>query len=281
MKLPYVLRHPKKWLELDQKLEKIRFRFTLLRKKPYFGSHMAAGQTNPARAIAMEKFLKFVIAQHRQKNSGARFNMIEVGSWAGNSVQVWGKVLKNSSLKSWNLYCVDPWQYYPDYFQKDDGVTYDSMKKALTNDAIYDLFMHNVKCFGLGEQLVPVRDSSTTFLPLLADNSFDIAYIDGNHAYDYFSADLANAMRLVKNGGYICGDDLEYQVPDIDVEYAEAHKNMDCIRCPKANTHYHPGIALSVWEKFGRKIPTSSGFWVVQKVGSEFQSVDVDTLTVA
>ena len=54
------------------------------------------------------------------------------------------------------------------------------------------------------------RGASSSVLPLLKDDSFDLIYIDGDHKYENSKNDIAQAKRLVKKTfGIICGDDLE------------------------------------------------------------------------
>lgn len=38
---------------------------------------------------------------------------------------------------------------------------------------------------------------------------FDIIYIDGDHSYDGVTNDLKESLRIIKNGGIICGHDYE------------------------------------------------------------------------
>jgi len=57
--------------------------------------------------------------------------------------------------------------------------------------------------------LVLLRGRSPEALKGLADACLDVIYIDGCHSYEGVSADLEEALRLVRPGGYICGHDLE------------------------------------------------------------------------
>lgn len=44
-------------------------------------------------------------------------------------------------------------------------------------------------------------------LETFPDDSLDFIYIDADHSYDGVRADLAQAWRLVRSGGFICGHD--------------------------------------------------------------------------
>jgi predicted O-methyltransferase YrrM len=58
------------------------------------------------------------------------------------------------------------------------------------------------------------RGLSLDMLGRLPDRSLDWIYIDAGHDYDNVVADLAGALRVVKPGGIIAGDDyLRYDTP--------------------------------------------------------------------
>ncbi len=52
-----------------------------------------------------------------------------------------------------------------------------------------------------------VRDTSTRAFDQLPDAHLDWVYIDGNHLYEFVKSDLEHALRCVKPGGLITGDD--------------------------------------------------------------------------
>lgn len=54
-----------------------------------------------------------------------------------------------------------------------------------------------------------LRGYSYELLPLLANGSVDVIYIDGDHSYQGVKNDLAIARQLVRKGGLICGHDYE------------------------------------------------------------------------
>ena len=55
---------------------------------------------------------------------------------------------------------------------------------------------------------------------MLPRHAFDIAFIDGDHAYTAVLRDLQAACELIRDGGILCGDDLELQIAEIDIGYA-------------------------------------------------------------
>jgi len=55
---------------------------------------------------------------------------------------------------------------------------------------------------------------SQNVLPKLPNESFDLAFVDGDHSRDAVAADAQNCMRLVKKGGYIVFDDYGWGYKD-------------------------------------------------------------------
>ena len=88
-------------------------------------------------------------------------------------------------------------------------------------------------------------------LPALPRNYFDLVFVDGDHSYAAVLADIQAAGGLIKDGGVLCGDDLERQSFEIDQAYARTQIDSDYIRDPRSGHEYHPGVTLAVGELFG------------------------------
>ena len=98
------------------------------------------------------------------------------------------------------IHCVDPWMDYDGYDE------YQS--KQHTN---YSLFIQNLARLS-PEDLHKVhlhRGLSETMIPRFADETFDIIYIDGNHALRYVLHDAIQSYHKVKKGGWIIFDDMQ------------------------------------------------------------------------
>jgi hypothetical protein len=52
-----------------------------------------------------------------------------------------------------------------------------------------------------------IQKTSNDAFEELANQQFDVVYIDGNHDYDYVKQDILNYQKLVKPGGFITGHD--------------------------------------------------------------------------
>ena len=157
-------------------------------------------------------------ADHQQ-SLGRRLTILEIGSLLGCSTSVlarYGTVL-----------CVDPWPW---------GMS---------------AFLRRTR----GLDIIPCRGLSTNVLPLLQTKAFDLAYIDGNHSWPTVDADLMACIRLVCQGGIICGDDLERQIgDDLTPDEARFHRSLDYI------DGYHPGVTHAVYTLFGH-VNVKDGFW--------------------
>jgi predicted O-methyltransferase YrrM len=105
-----------------------------------------------------------------------------------------------------------------------------------------------------------IRGKSNEALHFLKPNTFDLVYIDGSHYYEEVFSDIKNAINLVKNGGIICGDDLD-QIPT-EENYIIAKSNLEKdLFIFKDGTAIHPGVLAAVKEIFTDNVNWDNGFW--------------------
>ncbi len=228
----------------------VKFRIALLKNKPYFGRHMMALQGNPRRHTYMQR----IAIKERVTN------VLEVGSWAGGSALVWAGVVKQ---RNGIVVCVDPWKPYIDL---SNNKSLKPMEKALKKDKVFKLFMHNVRTSGNEKTIIPCRGASDDVLPVLGQ--FDLVYIDGDHSIESVRNDIKNCIPLVRDGGILCGDDLEKQLSEVDLNATSdaAFKGIDYI------DGYHPGVTIAVFEELG-SVSSWDGFWAVRKNGRSWEPV--------
>lgn len=248
---------------------RLAYHVSVAARRPYFGDYLAAGQGEHTRYQAMRELLRKELGGANRSH----YRILEIGSWAGGSVLVWGEVLREFPLMEAYVFCLDPWRCYKQYIGEEIGSHYDRMRMALRSDRIYALFSHNVRVSGYEDSVISIRGMSDDVLPMLARRSFDLVYIDGNHSYDFFLRDLKNASELVVEGGILCGDDLELQTGDFDQQWAEERRNSDWIRDPLSNMSFHPGISLGIRDFFKRRISCNCGFWAVRFIQNGFADV--------
>jgi hypothetical protein len=113
-------------------------------------------------------------------------------------------------------------------------------------------------------------------LPVLKDNSFDLIYIDGDHEAGAVKNDIEKALPLLKDGGLLCGDDLEVQLSGVDFDFVRLNLDLDMVVDPTSGVAFHPGVTLAVGEFFQKDVPCYEGYWVVQKKGGAFSDVKLD-----
>ncbi len=76
-------------------------------------------------------------------------------------------------------------------------------------------FFENVRRYGMLHRVKPVYEFSQNYLPSLADASFDLAFIDGDHGEPAASFDCQQALRLVRPGGLIAVHDYSPRWPGV------------------------------------------------------------------
>lgn len=251
------------------RLEEEYYQYCREAKQPYFGKIMWASQGLPLRHAIMQE----VVRLEAVRAGSNPLHVLEVGAWAGGSAITWAEAISKFHGGNGQVLCVDPWKPYFDMAKRPDTRLYREMADALSSDTIYDLFLHNIQASGHEQRVIPLRGQSTTVLQTLPHGHFDLAYIDGDHSYSAVLADLTAACELVKDGGILCGDDLELQLDEIDVAYAKTQIESDYIEDPRSRKHYHPGVTLAVGELFGR-VSVAEGFWAIRRQGAQWVNVD-------
>lgn len=222
--------------------------FALLSGRPYFGNALMARQGDPTR----QRHFRPVVEQVSLKLDRP-IDVLEVGSWAGSSALAWVNAIR-ASKHSGTLTCVDQWKAY--------GSVTSDMNAATDDDMIYRLFLHNISASGIRDFVRVVRGDSREVLKELPAQSFDIVYIDGDHSYETVRADIEQALRLVRPGGVVCGDDLECQRHEMSNACYETAISRDSDYVTLDGNSFHPGVSRAVAEQFGR-VPAWDGFWAV------------------
>lgn len=251
------------------------YRMHRMLERPYFGVWLQSSQGNPFRRKYMHACVKLMATEIRRQGklpADATFRVLEIGAYAGASAIQWGLSLKKQEIADAKVYSVDPWSSYLDT-QRNRRLPYRIMNHALASGKVFELFNHNIAAAGLTDVCIPIKGDSADALVRFEIESFDLVYIDGDHHLDVVRKDIERAAALLKDGGLLCGDDLEMQLADVDAEHARRGVDNDMIVDPISGVAYHPGVTISVATFLGRKIPCYEGFWVVRKKGPEFLDV--------
>lgn len=247
--------------------------------RPYFGIWLESSQGNPFRHKYLAKSIDVLIAGLRangQTPATAKVRVLEIGAYAGASAIQWGLALKRHQVADAKVYSIDPWDSYLD-LGANRRLHFRLMNHALAAGKTFQLFNDNIRAAGLADVCIPIKGQSAKVLPRFENASFDLIYIDGDHHVDAVKADIQMALRLLRDGGLLCGDDLEMQLADIDADFARRNTDSDMAVDPATGVAYHPGVTIAVADFFGRKIPCYEGYWVVRKNGSRLDDVRFDT----
>lgn len=228
------------------------------RQKPYFGLRLSAFQSPPVRYALLG-----ALATHALKGKH-KVRVLEIGSWAGASSITLGRVIRTLGITDCGITCVDSWEPY--FEQGDTALHYKSMNAAAGSGAIQKLFQHNIRVCDVVGMIEVAKGGSRDVLHLLDDASFDFIYIDGSHKKEDVSYDLKHAKRLVCEGGFICGDDLELMKSELDAAaHAEALKrNIDFLSDPRSGISYHPGVTEAIADTFD-EVWRDKGLWCVER----------------
>lgn len=246
-------------------LNRLRYGFCKLSGRPYLGPLYAAAQGIPARY----EHMRDLILDMGLKRGIEINNILEIGSWSGGSARVWAEALKSFNRCKGTIHCVDPWIEYFD--PQSRNPIHRAMNKACRNRTILSLFLHNTHAYW--SIIVAHVGRSDQVLPTFKEQAFDLVYIDGDHSFRAVYSDLDLSAPLLKDGGILCGDDLELQWDEADTLEAAACKNEDYMLDHKTGQYYHPGVTLAVHEFFGRRVSAKDGFWAVRKRGKEWEDV--------
>lgn len=206
------------------------------------------------------------------------FNVLEIGSWYGASALSWAEGLALHNQAKGSVTCVDAWQPFFDRSLHKDEV-YVAMEQALGSDVAYNIFLHNISTIPDTIQRQHFRGVSDHVLPLLRDGSFDVVFIDADHTYEPVKKDITLSMRLLKEGGIICGDDLNLQYHECDSTFAESSKHLDFVKDPKTGRNMHPGVTVAVKEMFG-EVSMWGGFWAMQRQGNGWKPFSLKDMPV-
>jgi len=129
----------------------------------------------------------------------------EIGVWKGDFSE---QILEIAQPRK--LHLVDPWSFQPDFSDRMFG------GKVAKNQGDMDAIFQETQARLAGHENIRYwRMSSDDFFAQL-DEPLDWIYIDGNHFYEWVKRDIENALKVIKPGGIVCGDDYYWHVDGRD-----------------------------------------------------------------
>lgn len=197
------------------------------------------------------------------------WRILEVGTWMGHgSTQIWLLHLPRDA----HLVCIDKWGAY---VSKRDLLSNPGNYSTMNNvpRTALNIALNAIESTGRSNVTV-IKSDSAQALGLLQESSFDFIYIDGSHYYQNVKTDIVMAKRLLKEGGILCGDDLEVNPSPELIEIAKECTDLDYV-CAPNTAAFHPGVLLAISEEVPR-YNNYNGFWICQKVNGDYEPVDLE-----
>lgn len=135
------------------------------------------------------KGLEDLIEYVNKHGDTKEMDMIEIGSYAGESTKIFAKHFKSVTS-------IDP--FINDYDPND--ITCSHMEL----DKVYNIFKEVVDC---SDNIKHIRMTSDDAVVSLIGTSVDFVYIDGLHTYEQIKKDITNYLPLLKPNCLIGGHD--------------------------------------------------------------------------
>ena len=135
--------------------------------------------------------LKMLIQYVNSKSPTIKMDMIEIGSYAGESSELFAQNFNN-------VICIDP--YIDDYDVNDITCAHAPMSE------VRKVFEERISPYS-NISLIPLLSDDAVNV-LIEDKKFDFIYIDGMHTYEQIKKDITNYLPLIKEGGFIAGHDF-------------------------------------------------------------------------
>jgi predicted O-methyltransferase YrrM len=133
--------------------------------------------------------LKDLIKYVNSFSNTKEMTMIEIGSYAGESTEIFAQNFKQ-------VIAIDPFQN--DYDPNDITCNYMDLT---------DVYYNFISVIENYENITHIRKTSDDAIEDLKNHKVDFIYIDGLHTYEQVKKDIANYKNLLKENGFISGHD--------------------------------------------------------------------------
>lgn len=206
-------------------------------------------------------------------------SILEIGSYLGASALTWAQAIETLTGRAGRILCIDTWSgghLDAEVLSSDAPLAEEMVRYLAGSETAYRIFQANIAAAAKSVAIEHRRGPSADIVPRLDAAAFDLVYVDGSHRYDEVVVDIRNADRVLRDGGFLCGDDLELQADDCDRGNAERHRQDDFVVDPRTGTSFHPGVTLAVADGVGR-VSTYSGFWIMRKTAGGYRPVDLQS----
>ena len=137
--------------------------------------------------------------------------IIEVGSWKGRSaIHMTQLALLHCDARELEVVCVDTWLGSVEHWV--DNIDFKNFMRN-GRSRLYEQFLSNVVHKGLQNNITPFPIDSINAYEVCAKLGIvaDLIYIDAGHDYTSVCNDLFNWSSILREGGYLIGDDWFHQ----------------------------------------------------------------------
>jgi predicted O-methyltransferase YrrM len=179
--------------------------------------------------------------------------MLELGVWKGGFA---AHILERcQSIETY--YMLDPWRSLQEWNKPLN-------KDAAVFDDAYDAAIKATKF--AGDRVVVLRGTTAEVIHQIADESLDLAYVDGDHTLRGITLDLLNVFPKLRSGGYLAGDDFSASI------WQHATKYEPTLVFPFAlyfsEAHQMPIYAMPYGQFIMHKSAETSGYKFTDFVGA-------------
>lgn len=178
---------------------------------------------------------------------------IELGSFTGRSSLA---VLPTVKQHGGSMVCVD-------WFQGNEGLGDDlPLSQGYAQANVLDVLRQNLRAGGYEDLVTVMVGTTQSVAPSVQDGCADLLFVDADHRYTGVRQDIIDWYPKLKEGGIICGHDMERRLDECDLARVEAHCEVDLAD----GLHY--GVIRAVGEFFPDAQLEGVVWWVRKKAGA-------------
>lgn len=110
------------------------------------------------------------------------------------------------------IYCIDTWLGATEFWTNAADTEERDLRQRSGYPQVYFDFLSNVVQAGMQDIIIPIPNTSTIGAKILRHHGIiaDLIYIDGSHDFEDVVQDIRSYAPLVRQGGILFGDDLNW-----------------------------------------------------------------------
>ncbi len=204
--------------------EKQPFRAAAIKERAFYAMDQLEGWCSKYKASILIDFVLLLKPQ----------TVVEIGVFGGKSLVPLAFAVKENKVGK--IYGIDPWSSVQSAVGMEGE--HKDYWSTIDHDAILQNLVEKICRFELEEQTLLIRCTSADALPI---ENIDFLHIDGNHSEKSAYFDVNKWVPLVRKGGLIIFDDLDWDTTSKATEWLDVH----CIKL----VEYQGDNSWAVWIK--------------------------------